>query len=242
MVHPETVPGPGIKSIEAIFTGGAYYHLYFLVVMVQFYVLLPVLIWAFRKFGGITVVAFSLLVNVIAGSMTWWEVVDKLPWLASYNQNAMYYFPVWLFYFCLGGWIGQHADQVYQYVKKIPFSATVLFYLASAVAMMIEGFVRKHTGFFNYSVFAYSICTLMLLYQMFCKWKFSWMYMLGKYSFGLYLIHPMLLNLWSQVSSKLFPAASWTEFFIMLFVVTLFSLGLAKLMKRLPYHYLITGK
>jgi probable poly-beta-1,6-N-acetyl-D-glucosamine export protein len=65
---------------------------------------------------------------------------------------------------------------------------------------------------------------------------------LGKYSFGLYLIHPMLLNLWSQVSSKLFPAASWTEFFIMLFVVTLFSLGLAKLMKRLPYHYLITGK
>lgn len=242
MVHPETAPRPGAQSIEAIFTGGAYYHLYFLIVMVQFYVLLPVLIWAFRKFGGLTVIAFSLFINVIAETMTWWEVVEKWPWLESYTENAMYYFPVWLFYFCLGCWIGQRVDRIYEFIKKVPLSATVILYLTSALAMLIESFARKQTGFFNYSVIVYSVFSLILLYHVFSKWKFSWLYTLGRYSFGLYLIHPMLLNLWSQISSKLFPAASWTEFFIMLFVVTLLSLGSAMLIKRLPYNYLITGK
>ncbi|MBA4600808.1 acyltransferase [Thermoactinomyces mirandus] len=241
LTHPRMAP-TGLQSIEAIFKGNSYYHLYFLIVMVQFYLLLPGLIRAFRKFGGMTVVSVTLLISVAAESMTWWEVTRKFSWLQTYAKDAMRYFPAWLFYFCLGGWIGQQGNRIHRFMTKIPFPAAFVFFLTSAVVMLFESLARKHTGFFNYSVIFYSVTSLLLWYQVTSKWKVPWLLTLGRYSFGLYLIHPMLLNLFSKISSKLFLAASWIEFWFMLFVVTLSSLALAKLIRKLPYSHLILGK
>ncbi|MGA8944271.1 MAG: acyltransferase [Thermoactinomyces sp.] len=242
LIHPETAPQTAGQIWEAIFTGGSYYHLYFLIVMVQFYLLLPVLIWAFRKFGGLTVVSVALLVTVVAQSMTWWEVTQNFSWLESYTKNAMCYFSVWLFYFCLGGWIGQRGDRIWQIMHKIPFPAAGLLFLTSVIVMLFESMARKHTGFFNYSVIFYSVTSLLLWFQVMGKWKASWLYTLGRFSFGLYLIHPMLLNLLSTISPRYFPAGSWIEFGFMFIVVTLLSLALAMLIRKLPYSHLILGK
>ncbi|MBA4495423.1 acyltransferase [Paenactinomyces guangxiensis] len=240
--HRETAPQTVTDTITAVLTGSSYYHLYYIVVMVQFYLLLPLLIWTFRKFGGLTVVSFALLINVLANSMTWWEMSSQFPWMAPFTENAIRFFPVWLFYFCLGGWVGQRAGQILEWFGKIPFAAAIILFSSTGIWMLFNGFFRKETGFFNFSVLVYSIASLVLWFQMGGKWKHSWVSTLGRYSFGLYLIHPVLLNLFSRITPFLFPQASWMEFGFMLFAVTSLSLGLSVVIQRLPYSYLLTGK
>jgi surface polysaccharide O-acyltransferase-like enzyme len=242
LAHPDSVPRSLKETLGALFTGEVYYHLYYIVVMVQFYLLLPLLIRAFRRFGGLTVVSFAFLVSLAANSTTWWEVHSRLPWMIPYSENVMRLFPVWLFYFCLGGWFGLNIKTVREWLGKIPLAAILLFFGSTGLFMLLDAFLRKEMGFFQISVLAYSVASLLLWFRLAEKWRGSWVSLLGRHSFGLYLIHPLILNLLSKITPVFLTPASWAEFAFMLVGVMGLSLGVAALIRRLPYSFLFTGK
>src|SRR5690606_7768264 len=242
LVHPETGPKSVQEALLALFTGEVYYHLYFIVVMVQFYLLLPLLIRAFRRFGGLTVVSFSFLVSLAAVSTTWWEMKTQLPWVLLYSENAIRFFPVWFFYFWLGGWLGLRIGSVRNWLRRVPVAAVLLFFVATGLLVLIDAFLRKQTGFFQVSVITYSVASLLLWFRLAERWPDSWIALFGRHSFGLYLIHPFVLNLLSQFAPGLFAPASWAEFVFMLVCVIGLSFGASVLLRRLPYSHLLTGR
>jgi len=242
LAHPETAPRSAEGTLGALLIGEGYYHLYYIVVMVQFYLLLPFLIRAFRRFGGLTAVSFAFLISLVASSTTWWELHSRLPWVLPFSEHAMRLFPVWLFYFCLGGWFGLKVGMVRKWLGKIPLPAILLFFGSTGLFMLIDAFLRKQMGFFQVSVIAYSVASLLLLFHLAEKGRGSWVTLLGRHSFGIYLIHPWILNLLSKITPFFLPQASWAEFAFMLVAVTGLSLGMAALIRRLPYSHLLTGK
>ncbi|MGB0088711.1 MAG: acyltransferase [Planifilum fulgidum] len=242
LAHPDTGPGTVGEAFLALFTGEAYYHLYFIVVMVQFYLLLPLLIRAFRRFGGLSVVSFSFLISLAAISTTWREMKAQLPWVLPYSENTIRFFPVWFFYFCLGGWMGVHIGSLRRWIQRVPLAAVLIFFCATGLLVLLDAFFRKQTGFFQVSVIAYSVASLLLWFHLAQWWPNSWIARLGRHSFGLYLIHPFVLNLLSKFAPGFFSPASWAEFAFMLVCVIGLSFGTSVLLRRLPYSHLLTGR
>jgi surface polysaccharide O-acyltransferase-like enzyme len=217
-----------------LLTGQAYYHLYFVCVMVQFYLILPVLFWGFRRFGGLTMVALSLMLYAIT--------VTVMPVWSAYRDNAISLFPNWLFYFCLGGWMGQRVDRLRQMIDRLPKAGVSLIFGSMVILTLTESFFYKSYGFNNFTVTLYSIASLFIWLQLGGRWKSSWITVLGRYSYGVYLVHPIILDLLKQVVPYLFPNATWQEFSFMLVTVTGLSWMMVWVFNRIPYGYLLKGK
>ena len=92
----------------------------FIVVMVQSYLLLPLLIRPFRRFGGLTVVSFSFLISLAAVSTTWWEMRPNCRGCCPTGGHDPV-LSVWFFYFCLGGWMGLHIGALRNGFKGFPW-------------------------------------------------------------------------------------------------------------------------
>src|SRR5690606_11654559 len=242
LAHPDTGPGTVCESSLALFTGEACYPLHSCGGMVPFYLLLPLLIRAFRRFGGLTVVSFSFLISLAAISTTWREMKAQLPWVLPYSENTIRFFPVWFFYFCLGGWMGVHIGSLRRWIQRVPLAAVLIFFCATGLLVLLDAFFRKQTGFFQVSVIAYSVASLLLWFHLAQWWPNSWIARLGRHSFGLYLIHPFVLNLLSKFAPGFFSPASWAEFAFMLVCVIGLSFGTSVLLRRLPYSHLLTGR
>ncbi|MBN2907925.1 acyltransferase [Polycladomyces sp. WAk] len=240
--HPETAPHTAEDFVMALLTGRAYYHLYFVFVMVQFYLILPVLFWGYRRFGGLTMVALALMVYALSEVITWWDGAGRPEWSKEYTENAISLFPTWLFYFCLGGWLGQRVERLKRMIDRLSTTGVSLIFGSMVILTLAESFFRGRFGFYNFTVSIYSIASLILWFQLGERWKRSWVAVLGRYSYGLYLVHPFLLNLLSRVTPHLFPEASWQEFSFMLVMVTGLSWAMVWVISRMPYGELLKGK
>ena len=205
LVHPETGPKSVQEALLALFTGEVYYHLYFIVVMVQFYLLLPLLIRAFRRFGGLTVVSFSFLVSLAAVSTTWWEVKTLLPRARHPTRKIRSgSSPSGSFTFVWGDGWDFASGRSGNWLRRVPVAAVLLFFVATGLLVLIDAFLRKQTGFFQVSVITYSVASLLLWFRLAERWPDSWIALFGRHSFGLYLIHPFVLNLLSQFAPGFF--------------------------------------
>jgi peptidoglycan/LPS O-acetylase OafA/YrhL len=210
--------------------------------MVQFYLILPILFWGFRRFGGLTMVAFALMLYAMSEMIMWWGGSGQSMWSAVYKDNAIALFPTWLFYFCLGGWLGQRVDWLKRIIDRLPTACVSLIFGSMVILTLAESFFYRSYGFNNLTVSVYSIASLFIWFQLGARWKRSWVTELGRYSYGVYLVHPFLLDLLSHVVPYLFPNASWQAFSFMLVTVTVLSWMMVWVLNRMPYGYLLKGK
>ncbi|MBK4346833.1 acyltransferase [Lacisediminihabitans changchengi] len=108
---PEMVGRFALKLV----TGNAWYHLYFLLVTMQVYLLVPVIVWLIRKTRGhhvallVTAGVFQLALTAV------YAYVPDLPeWLGGY---AKVYFFSYLFFILLGAVAADHAQQLLAWVR-----------------------------------------------------------------------------------------------------------------------------
>jgi peptidoglycan/LPS O-acetylase OafA/YrhL len=178
----------------------ASYHLYFIIIIVQFYLVFPLLISLCRAWKGFM---NSLVVVGIAiqAAAYYYE-----HWVTPFNHSAslcLTYFSL----FTLGGFIGVHYQAFTAYIHKhigwvLPLS--VLLGL-SFMAM----FVLEETSDIRFAGVWYTL--IFNLYPMFAVVSLIWiarkllqhaaraskaLISLGAASFGIYLMHPALLSYW----------------------------------------------
>ncbi len=114
---------------KVIFLGKADYHLYFVPMISSLYLLFPLLIFLFKKFGKWLLLPFLilefafyfLLTNYAAGRIT-------LPFFLN-DQQQYLFFGTWIFYFVLGISLALDA-QLVNFVKKYKLLFLALLFLA----------------------------------------------------------------------------------------------------------------
>jgi probable poly-beta-1,6-N-acetyl-D-glucosamine export protein len=220
-------------ELVKIFTGGHFYHLYFIAIIVQFYFIFPILQKVFRTKMGLiilTVISFFISYNMIGFD----------PGVEGFIGNFMAsksFMPLWIFYFSFGGLLAFFWEDIRDFATDFPWmmlTLSILITVGAIIEYSINGDLtnRRPSNLLNIPLL--SIATIGM-YPLLSQWSIlkKPLTLLGKYSMGIYLIHPFVLHL-----MKIYlPASTWNMIYLpILFVaVLLICVGLIRLIQQVPF-------
>lgn len=240
-----------------LLTGGAYYHLWFFALIIQLYILYPVIVKIYIYFENKNWVSVFLLLAFIFGIA--YDILLKNHILFSTNIKFISY----LFYFIFG----MFTRSNYEFIKMKSFSKNnylcIFIFLLLGTFLTIVDSAKEH---FFYNLFSFgpgyeqiwkvfdivvsrlyfTIIFIGLLYISIFLFKSNRLQIfdkLGSYSFQIYLVHAILLNLIVLLLSKI--GFTWNNllFYPCVFVLTLIlSLFSVKTFEQIPYGKYIFGK
>jgi len=195
------------QIILKLMTGQAatpYYPYYFIVMLAQLYIITPLLQYINRKGYGLALV---IILNVISLLSLYFsrlfEVIGYLP------TRLPFY--IWVIFYEIGLLAGGGDNKVIPSKKMRSFVLPAI--LAGALVSELESFVilsKFDDTFFavsatKYSSFLYSVFVILgflVLRERISRWP-GFLVALGKYSFGIYLIHIIILARVAKVVSSI---------------------------------------
>lgn len=193
-------------------TGKSYTHLYFIFINIQFYVLFPLVLMLLKRFRGFA--AVCVLVGIALqwlfyfGNDAWWDVTNRNSWSLSF-----------LSYYFLGAWTGIYYDRVKDWLtsaqhaarpalRKLGWISLWAVWLGAALVHIGLRYNQRLLGteyhpllydaFWNVHTLTTALVMLQvaLLFGNKRVWWLNGFRRLGVYSFGVYLVHPLVLLLY----------------------------------------------
>jgi peptidoglycan/LPS O-acetylase OafA/YrhL len=239
----------------ALLTGTAWYHLYFLLVTMQFYVLLPAFLWLLRRTRRHPWALLGVGLAFAVVFTGWLHYTNWAPGpLATYRAYDGQLLPTYTFLFVAGGVAALHLDAVLDWLtdhRRAILAGT----LAGAVAMEVLYFVLIATGT-RADAAADPVQPVMQLWAVVLvaglgaaatRWTavgaphVRWVDRASDLSFGVYLVHPLLLLGLFGLPSMSSPPAAVTAI-----AATVLALGgsllVAELARRTPASLPLTGR
>jgi peptidoglycan/LPS O-acetylase OafA/YrhL len=191
----------------ALLTGTAWYHLYFLLVTMQFYVAFPPFVWLLRRTRRHPLAQLGTGLGFAVVFTGWLHYTDWAPGpLATYRAYAAQLLPTYTLLFVAGGVAALHLDTVLDWLTQHR-RAVLAGTLAGAVAMEALYFVLVTTGT-HADTAAAPVQPVMQVWALVLVAGLSaaatrWTAAGAPYvrvvnrasdlSFGIYLVHPLLL-------------------------------------------------
>lgn len=244
-----------VEFLKAIFIGKAYTHLYYIFIIVQFYLLFPIMLWIFKKKPGIT--RHLIWIGIV---LQWSFIIFNAEvWQYPYKGSIAFSY---ILYFLVGAYLGIYYDRFKHYLKlsRDKFSAVIpivwLIWLAATGAHI---YLYYHVfGFNSYVAPNYvfeivmqlhattaSIVILQFSFWIYHRWSadiVNPLINLGALSFGVYLLHPFFLLLYRRIplsgDSVVFHLWSAGGFLVALFV----TWGIVWWMgKYIKFHWIAFG-
>jgi peptidoglycan/LPS O-acetylase OafA/YrhL len=204
-----------------LLSGDAYYHLYYIVVTIQFYLLLPFFLvllkpqrprlWAliilisgfslYMVYHHIFEIRGQSILELVAG--TPWAGITG--WVMQYNNRLLFsYLP----FFLLGGLAGLYLEQFRDWIRKYQYLMGLGLLLCVAVVVGQYFYFYRHLGqawlltvsIFKPSIYLYSLMVIAVLFRLslFLKSRGALQGLtsiLSANSLGIYILHPAVLFL-----------------------------------------------
>ncbi|WP_285398361.1 acyltransferase [Lysinibacillus sp. fls2-241-R2A-57] len=232
----------------SIVTGGAYYHLYFILILVQLYFLMPLFIYLVKRFWWFKKYLLFIGFAVELAVQSYFEMFD-----ISFTVPL---FSIYIASFFFGGWVALHYQSLKeQWSKKQYFMWISCTFLLGIFYTMLYYF-RNILGYdeISYMVFKFLSISYMLL-SCFVLFKIS-IYLvhhggrklndfaehLRIYSFGFYLVHPFILYLLGDSLRSLIPSHIHLYIFMRFILTVIFCYVFIRIMHRLfPRAWFLFG-
>lgn len=241
--------------VRALLTGGGFYHLYFVFLIVQFYLLLPLLrplaVGLGRRWPAVLAALGLGHLGLMLLSQGYTQPVGH-PLLDGLMGVHDRLFPFWLFYFALGAAVGLHPETSRRLSRRLRLPALGAAALA-LVWMLTE--VRTALGSLDITVAyaattlrpsaaLYSLAALVLLFTPAPgRGRLGpWIDSLAHHSYGIYLIHPLLLGGLQRAIALLDLGYTPSVVAGLWAVVTAGAWAAAALGSRLPVGRLLLGR
>jgi peptidoglycan/LPS O-acetylase OafA/YrhL len=244
----------------ALVAGTGEYHLYFLLVSMQLYLLFPALLWLVRRTAGHHLALFVISLAVELGLMALHHFVVWPGGLGVLQAHDYVLSPMYEFYFLAGGLAAFHLDRFHAWVVDHP----------GAVAGFVVGTGVVHEGAYlaqlattgsagiaddplQPSIVPWSLAVTVGFYALGCAYARSrrdgsrrarFVDQASLASFGVYLVHPLFLNVllgrWlSWGATPVPPAAASALAWI---GTLLLSYAFAAVVIRTPLALPLTGR
>lgn len=225
------------ELIDIFVWGKAYYHLYFLVILMQFYLLLPLLFYS-QKSGSLRWFSGLLLSYLL--QIAFYYGIGKQ--IYPYFPNIIMTFP-WYFFVLNGGFLlGLFYREKEKWQRCRPWFGLItllslLYYLWKC--FRLEYVPQEPIALYMPAWYLYTFGISFLWLDISAviarrggKWV-NGLKTIGKYSYGIYLIHPLVLTLHLKVLDRL-PVPGSFLYALMILALTvsvlLISLGAARLL------------
>lgn len=184
-----------------IFYGSSNYQLYFILILVQLYFLMPVFVFLIKRF--LFVKKYLFLFGFALEYL--YQILNH-----SYNWITSPFFMVYLASFLLGGWVGIYYPKLKQTLSKknfwAMFAVTVglgLGYTYLYHQQNVLGNILMEYHVFKFLAICYYLLSCYFLFKaaiwvdgISSEWFKAVIEKLRIYSFGFYLVHPFILALW----------------------------------------------
>lgn len=234
---------------QLIFTGQAFFHLYFVIIIVQLYILYPVFRYITLKIKSILwFVPLLLIQHYIYKSFN-----NAFPFIAQYFRAS--FFMRWIFIFLIGCYIGQNYDLYKYYVSKyingmIGFIGSFILY--KVINYHYTVFYLKKARFWEYSqvetidnmIYTLLIISLIVHFADYINKDIinNILQLLSKNSYGIYLYHMFVLRFFKYVI-ELYEVKVNNIIILLILAITLaVTVIFTTVVNKIPFGYLIVGK
>ena len=217
--------------------GQSFYQLYFILILVQFYFLMPVFVYMMQRFAFVRrhIIWIGLLI----------EWVSQV-WLKDYIHLPFTPFTVYIASFFLGAWVGTYYERVHTLWKRH------MFWIGTGIVMTlgvlysywyVERNVKGHLdipyALFKLEAIVYFLVATYVLFKatIWLEKKGTasingWADHVSLYSFGFYLLHPLVLDVWQ----RLIPYETIRQMHVILFVHYVLTVLTCYAIIRLIHH------
>lgn len=205
--------------ITNLLLGNSFYQLYFILILVQLYFLLPIFIYFVKKWAFVK--KYLFLIGFVLEFL--FQILNR-----HYQWINVPFFMVYIASFFLGGWIGLYYQQLKNTLKKkvlwiltlsvvgLGILYTCLYYYRNILGIHIIDYPLFKLIALTYYLFS---CYVLFKIGIHVEQRVSprvkgMIERLRIYSFGFYLVHPFILILWEKV----LVANSVWEFHLFIFI------------------------
>ncbi|MDQ0218452.1 acyltransferase [Peribacillus cavernae] len=231
--------GEKLFLVNFIF-GNSFYHLYFMSIVFQFYLVFPIFQLARSRKSWVVLLGLAIIVNLYFLTSYTTGQFESL-WRTILNQRA--FLPSWIFYFTFGGFLAYFWEPIARLSKKYVhvFSVLVVIIIALAVyEYKIVGSIpsNRATNMLNIPLLTLFVIGITEQIVKF-KWLKGFLTSIGTLSMSIYLVHPFVLYSFQQIAPDFF----WnTVLFPVVFLIILGgSILTVRVTQLLPFNqYILT--
>ncbi|RHW38991.1 acyltransferase [Neobacillus notoginsengisoli] len=220
--------------------GNFFYHLYFMSIVFQFYLLFPLLQRVRSKKIWPVLLALSVLVNLYFLKLYTPGQYEGI-WRVILSQRA--FLPSWIFFFIFGGFLANYWEIIFSFSKKhrnILGIAVLLITAAAVWEYKTVGSIpsNRATNMINIPIITLFVIGIGDLIGK-LKWLSRFFTQIGSLSMAIYLVHPFVLYCFQTTA----PSYIWkASLFPVIFTfVLLGTILVVKIIQLLPFNqYILT--